>query len=105
MSLPGARGCDFETHERRRLGCPLSGIDQQRKRAGHRSAAIAALLKRASAPEHQQSTTAAIDELGNHLQLIAREGARLYTPEDEAAVREQLLTRFRESSDDLFRVG
>ena len=58
----------------------------------------------ARAAEHQQAAAAAIDELRDHLQLIAGERAGLDAAENQAAIREQLFARLREAGDELVGV-
>ena len=104
VRLPGAGRRDLQPRERRRLRGARPRIDQQRQRVGDRRAAVAAFAERARAAEHQQAAAAAIDEVGNHLQLVAREGAGLDAAENQAAVLEQLVARLREAADQFVRI-
>src|SRR6185436_20516511 len=73
-------------------------IDLERQRIGDRRAAVSTLAKRSRAAQHQQPTAALLDELRNHLELIAREDAGLDRSEDERAIPEQLFARLREAT-------
>ena len=78
-------------------------IDQQRQRVGDRRAAVAALGKRTRAAEHEQPAAALVDEVGDDLELVARERGGFDAAENQAAILEQLLARRREAGRELVR--
>ena len=47
------------------------GVDEQRQRVGHWRAPVSTLAEGSGAAEHQQTAPATLDELRDHLQLIA----------------------------------
>ena len=104
MRLPGASRRDLQARQTCGLGRASPRIDEQRQRVGNRRAAVSAFAKRTRTAEHQQAAAAPLDELGNHLQLIAREDAGFDAAEDQAAVLEQLFARLREPADELFGI-
>ena len=63
VRLTRARGRDLQPRERRRIGRARARIDQQWQRVGNRSAAVAALSKRARPAEDEQAAAAAVDKV------------------------------------------
>ncbi len=78
--------------------------EHDRQRVAERRAGEAAFAEGARAAEHQQPAAAPVDELGQHGELVAREGRRLDAAEHEAAVLEELVARLREAADQLLGV-
>ena len=87
----------------RRLGRAGPWVDSQRQRVGHRRAAVAAFAERSRAAQHQQAAAAAIDEVGDHLQLIAGERRRPRCCRGSARGSEQLVARLRKAARPLRR--
>jgi hypothetical protein len=92
---------------RRELGEILAVrvLDDDRQHFADRRAAPAAFGKRPPAAEHQQPAAALVDEVGEHAQLLGREGGGFDAAEDDRAVREQLLARLREAAEQLVLVA
>ena len=91
----GARRTHRQLGEVRRLLRAV--LDDDRQHLADRRAAPAALGKRAPSAEHQQPAAALVDEVGEHAELLGREGRGLDAAEDDRAIGEQLFARLREA--------
>ena len=80
--------------------CPRARINHERQRRPQ-ACLRTAFGQRPRAAQHQQTAAAAVDEVRDHLQLIAREETGLDAADDEAAILEQLFAGLREAADDL----
>ncbi len=101
MRLTRSGGSDFEPRDRQIVERPRHALDDYGQRVGDRSARVAALAERPRPAEHQQAAASPLDELSDHPKLIAGERARLDAPEDDPAIREQLVARLGKPSGQL----
>jgi hypothetical protein len=82
------------------FGCTLLRSSTTGSTSAPRSRSIR-LREGARTAEHQQAAAAAIDELRDHLQLIAGQRGRFEAADDQRAIREQLFARLRKRRDQL----
>jgi hypothetical protein len=104
VPLARARRLDLHPRETLRFRRARLRIDGERQRIGDRRAAVPAFTERPRAAEHQQAAAAAVHEVGDHLQLIAGEGASLDAAENQRPIRKQLLACLRKSALELLGV-
>ena len=79
-------------------------LEDDRQHVGDRRSGVAALRERPRPAEHEQAAAALLDEVGNHAQLIAGEGAGLDAAENQPAVGKELLARLRESAEQVIGI-
>ncbi len=105
MRLARTGRTDGQVHHREfAIRRARNGAEIDRQNVRDRCAGVATFGKGARAADHQQSAAAALDELGDHPQLIARERGRFDVAQDQAAILEQLFAGLRESAEQMLGI-